>query len=55
VYLYDDVAVGIIPERSLNNGQPSLLAWQIANAAPKADEHVVHVGAGVGYYPAILH
>src|SRR5215470_17963629 len=55
VYLYDDVVVGIIPERNLNNGQPSLHAWLIANAAPKAGEHVVHVGAGVGYYTAILH
>jgi protein-L-isoaspartate(D-aspartate) O-methyltransferase len=55
VYLYDDVVVGIIPERNLNNGQPSLHAWLITNAAPKAGEHVVHVGAGVGYYTAILH
>jgi protein-L-isoaspartate(D-aspartate) O-methyltransferase len=55
VYLYDDVVVGIIPERNLNNGQPSLHAWLIANAAPKTGEHVVHVGAGVGYYTAILH
>jgi protein-L-isoaspartate(D-aspartate) O-methyltransferase len=55
VYLYDDVVVGIIPERNLNNGQPSLHTWLIANAAPKAGDHVVHVGAGVGYYTAILH
>jgi protein-L-isoaspartate(D-aspartate) O-methyltransferase len=55
VYLYDDVVVGIIPERNLNNGQPSLHAWLIGNAAPKAGEHIVHVGAGVGYYTAILH
>jgi len=26
----------------------------IAAAAPRAGEHVVHVGAGVGYYTAIL-
>jgi protein-L-isoaspartate(D-aspartate) O-methyltransferase len=55
VYLYDDVVVGIIPERNLNNGQPSLHAALIASAAPKVGEHVVHVGAGVGYYTAILH
>jgi protein-L-isoaspartate(D-aspartate) O-methyltransferase len=55
VYLYDDVVVGIIPERNLNNGQPSLHALLIASAAPKAGEHAVHVGAGVGYYTAILH
>jgi protein-L-isoaspartate(D-aspartate) O-methyltransferase len=53
VYLYDDVVVGIIPERNLNNGQPSLHAALIASAAPRAGEHAVHVGAGVGYYTAI--
>jgi protein-L-isoaspartate(D-aspartate) O-methyltransferase len=54
-YLYDDLVVAIIPERHLNNGQPSLHAALIASAAPKPSEHVVHVGAGVGYYTAILH
>src|SRR5215813_15048894 len=54
VYLYDDVVVAILPERHLNNGQPSLHAALIASAAPRPGEHVVHVGAGVGYYTAIL-
>lgn len=54
VYLYTDDLVGIIPERHLNNGQPSLHAMLIARAAPRAGEHVVHVGVGVGYYTAIL-
>jgi protein-L-isoaspartate(D-aspartate) O-methyltransferase len=54
-YLYDDVVVAIIPERQLNNGQPSLHAALIASAGPRLGEHVVHVGAGVGYYTAILH
>jgi len=55
VYLYDDVVVAVIPERRLNNGQPSLHAALIASAGPRLGEHVVHVGAGVGYYTAILH
>ncbi len=55
VYLYDDVLVGIIPERNLNNGQPWLHALLIARAAPRLGEHAVHIGAGVGYYTAILH
>jgi protein-L-isoaspartate(D-aspartate) O-methyltransferase len=55
VYLYDDVVVAIIPEHHLNNGQPSLYAALIACAAPRPGERVVHVGAGVGYYTAILH
>lgn len=54
VYLYTDDVIGILPERALNNGQPSLHAMLIASAGPRAGEHVVHVGAGVGYYTAIL-
>jgi protein-L-isoaspartate(D-aspartate) O-methyltransferase len=54
IYLYTDDVVGIVPERDLNNGQPSLHARLIASAAPRAGDHVVHVGAGVGYYTAIL-
>jgi protein-L-isoaspartate(D-aspartate) O-methyltransferase len=54
VYLYDDVLVGIIPELHLNNGQPWLHALLIASAAPKRGEHAVHIGAGVGYFTAIL-
>ncbi len=55
VYLYADLLiVAILPERNLNNGQPSLHAWLIAGAAPRPGEHIVHIGAGVGYYTAIL-
>ncbi|HEY3908465.1 MAG TPA: rRNA adenine N-6-methyltransferase family protein [Stellaceae bacterium] len=54
VYLYQDALFGIIPERGLNNGQPWLHALLIAAAAPLPGEHVVHIGAGVGYYTAIL-
>src|SRR5713101_3323353 len=54
VYLYDDVVVAVVPERSLNNGQPSFLAALIAGAEPRPGDHAVHVGAGVGYYTAIL-
>ncbi len=54
VYLYTDDLVGIVPERQLNNGQPQLHAALIAAAAPQAGDHVVHIGAGLGYYTAIL-
>jgi protein-L-isoaspartate(D-aspartate) O-methyltransferase len=54
VYLYTDCLVGIIPERHLNNGQPSLHAHLINQAAPAKGEHIVHIGTGAGYYTAIL-
>jgi protein-L-isoaspartate(D-aspartate) O-methyltransferase len=54
VYLYTDSLVGIVPDRFINNGQPSLHAALLAQARPSDGEHVVHVGAGVGYYTAIM-
>jgi len=54
VYLYDDLVVAILPERNLNNGQPSLHAAMLAAAAPRAGEHAVHIGLGGGYYTALL-
>src|SRR5207244_6913614 len=54
VYLYVNQLVGLLTERNLNNGEPSLHAMMIGSAAPKPGEHAVHIGAGVGYYTAIL-
>jgi protein-L-isoaspartate(D-aspartate) O-methyltransferase len=54
VYLYTDDAVGMLPESNLNNGVPSFHAALIAAAEPREGEHVVHIGAGLGYYTAIL-
>jgi protein-L-isoaspartate(D-aspartate) O-methyltransferase len=54
VYLYQDVFVGLVPERRLNNGQPSGHAMLMAHADPRPGEHAVHIGAGVGYYTAII-
>jgi protein-L-isoaspartate(D-aspartate) O-methyltransferase len=54
VYLYTDGLVALVPERSLNNGQPSLHAHLMQQASPAAGEHVVHVGTGTGYYTAIF-
>lgn len=52
--IYHDVLVGLATDRKINNGQPSLHAGCIASAAPKLGDHVIHVGAGTGYYTAIL-
>jgi protein-L-isoaspartate(D-aspartate) O-methyltransferase len=46
--------VALVPERNLNNGQPSLHAYLMHQAEPVAGEHVVHVGTGTGYYTAIF-
>jgi protein-L-isoaspartate(D-aspartate) O-methyltransferase len=53
-WLYQNALVGLIPEKLLNNGQPSFLARLIGLGRIRAGEHVVHIGAGVGYYTAIL-
>jgi protein-L-isoaspartate(D-aspartate) O-methyltransferase len=52
--LYQDVLVSLDRGRGLNNGQPSLHAMCLAALAPRKGEHVVHVGAGTGYYTAVL-
>ncbi len=54
VYLYVDNPVGIDPKRRINNGQPSLHAYLLKNAGIKPGDHVVHIGAGLGYYSAII-
>jgi len=53
-FLYQDVVVPLSSEGSLNNGQPTLHAFCLAALAPKMGEHVVHVGAGTGYYTTLL-
>ena len=52
--LYHDVLIAIDEERRLNNGQPSLWARMYDNLDLSDGVHVVHVGAGTGYYSAIL-
>lgn len=54
IYLYTNDIVGIRPEARLNNGQPSLHALLISAAHPKSGDKIVHIGAGTGYYTAIL-
>lgn len=52
--LYDNVLVAIDRARGINNGEPALHAAWLDAVAPKPGETVIHVGAGMGYYTAIL-
>lgn len=53
-YLYQDVLVALDAAKGINNGEPSLHAAWMGAVAPQAGEAVTHVGAGTGYYTAIL-
>jgi protein-L-isoaspartate(D-aspartate) O-methyltransferase len=52
--LYQDVLVQLKSEAGINNGQPSLHALCITALRLEAGETIVHVGAGTGYYTAML-
>ena len=52
--LYQDIVIGLATDRGINNGQPSVHARCLAACAPRIGETVVHVGAGTGYYTAVL-
>jgi protein-L-isoaspartate(D-aspartate) O-methyltransferase len=52
--LYRDRLISLIREKGINNGQPSLHAVSIAALTLTRADHVLHVGAGAGYYTAIL-
>jgi len=52
--LCHDVLVAIDEKRRLNNGQPSLWAALFDQLGVAPGDRVIHVGAGLGYYSAIL-
>ena len=53
-HLYRNVVVSIFSEKLLNNGLPSLWASLFDKILPSPGEHVFQIGAGTGYYTAIL-
>ena len=52
--VYHDVFVALKSEKSLNNGQPSMIARLIAALNLSPGKRVFHCGCGTGYYTAIM-
>ena len=52
--IYRDVLIALKAGHGLNNGQPSLHAFCLNALGPRIGERAIHVGAGTGYYTAIL-
>ena len=52
--IYRDVLFVLDAEKGINNGQPSLHALVIDALAVKPGDSIAHIGAGTGYYTAIL-
>jgi len=52
--VYRDALIAIDASRGLNNGEPSSLASWLDTLDIATGETVVHIGAGTGYYTAIL-
>jgi len=53
-HVYENVSVAIDPARQLFNGAPAFLARMIDHLHLREGSRVLHVGAGTGYYSAIM-
>jgi protein-L-isoaspartate(D-aspartate) O-methyltransferase len=53
-WLYHNVLVALDEKRGLNIGQPSLWAFHFDRIGTRQGERVLQIGAGSGYYTAIL-
>ena len=54
IHLYQNTLVALNSRRGINNGEPVLHAAWIGAVAPRPGETAVHIGAGGGYYTAML-
>lgn len=52
--LDDNILVALDMKRGINTGEPLLHAAWLGLAAPRPGEHVLQIGAGGGYYTALL-
>ena len=53
-HVYHNVMVALDPNRELNTALPSYVANILENASIDAGAHVAQIGAGLGYYSAII-
>lgn len=53
-YVYRNALVALDADKGINNGEPLLHALWMAKVAPQPGETVCHIGAGTGYYSALL-
>jgi protein-L-isoaspartate(D-aspartate) O-methyltransferase len=53
-FLYEDIIISLSGNGPINNGQPSLHATSLGHVNPGYGETALHIGAGSGYYTAIL-
>jgi protein-L-isoaspartate(D-aspartate) O-methyltransferase len=54
VYIYRNALVALDADKGINNGEPLLHAMWMGKLAPQPGEAVCHIGAGTGYYSALL-
>jgi protein-L-isoaspartate(D-aspartate) O-methyltransferase len=54
IFLYQNVLVRLDAAKGINNGEPFLHAAWMGAVEPKAGDAICHIGAGTGYYSAIL-
>jgi protein-L-isoaspartate(D-aspartate) O-methyltransferase len=52
--VYHNVSIAIDPTRDLYNGQPGLIARWLEDLAIPRGARVAHVGAGTGYFTAVI-
>lgn len=53
-FVYQDIVIALDRNKQLNNGQPLLHTVSLAALAVGPGDIVIHVGAGSGYYTALL-
>ena len=53
-HIYQNVLVALDADKGINNGEPCLHAIWIGRIVPRPGEAVTHIGAGTGYYTALL-